>query len=92
MACGVLTRKIKVVGCLNCPYYAEFTDASLPLEEQEDIRQCTHPSFKRSPMINGEYVTDLQDSRERRMSVRFMPDWCPLDIDSAICYYPPTNS
>lgn len=67
------TRKIRVVGCQNCPYYEEFVDSQKPLDKQEIIRECAHPTFKNRICIN-----DMP-------CAVFIPDWCPLEIETYIC-------
>mgnify|MGYP006967141134 CR=1 FL=1 len=66
-------RKIRVVGCQNCPYYEEFVDGSLPLDEQNLICSCAHPTFKNRIAIN------------EMPCVGYIPDWCPLEIEAYMC-------
>lgn len=66
-------RKIRVVGCQNCPYYEELVDKSLPLDEQNVIRACAHPTFK---IRIG--ISDMP-------CAVFIPDWCPLEIEAYMC-------
>lgn len=66
-------RKIRVVGCQNCPYYEEFVDSNKPLDKQEIIRACAHPTFKNRIGIN-----DMP-------CAGFILDWCPLEIETYMC-------
>jgi hypothetical protein len=78
----VLTRKIKVVGCLNCPYLFK--------QELTDMKyawKCHHPSFQGSPMIPFKNVEGLGSNMDSPMEFpnSSFPDWCPLEVDMYVC-------
>lgn len=73
------TRRIRVIGCMNCPYCDEFVNECLPLNEQRLEMKCTHPSFKRHIHIDQSFKVGF------RPDVGFIPDWCPLEMESFMC-------
>ena len=86
----IVTRKIKVVGCLNCPYRKEIRN--LIDNVPQVINECRHPSFNHKPKLNNEYIENLKEGKEHSM-VRnsYTPDWCPLEIESYVCCCNPVN-
>lgn len=73
-------RKIKVSGCLNCPYRIGRHDVN-PM--------CEHPSFgvkSITPTIPIKYCEGLMNGVEHTMCPEeYMPNWCPLESDNVIC-------
>lgn len=68
----VVTKKIRVVGCLNCPYFRPMGY----FEEHKINAQCAHPSFRGAQVdISNEDIRDPQ----------YMPDWCPLEVEVHCC-------
>ena len=68
-------RKIRVVGCLNCPYFRDRHAMSLGGEPQvlEEVKaRCGHPSFKRDALIREEHVGNPY----------YVPYWCPLEFET----------
>lgn len=65
-------RKIRVSGCVNCPY--------------EAVEKCEHPSFAEKGVaidIPEEY---LKAGEGTLPMSGYVPDWCPLDVDPI--FYP----
>lgn len=77
-------RKIKVSGCLNCPYRIGRHDSN-PM--------CQHPSFNINgitPTIPTRYCEDLLNGVEHTMCrEEYMPSWCPLEYDGLVCVSQP---
>lgn len=68
-------RKIRVVGCLNCPYFRDRYTMSLGGEPEvlEEVKaRCGHPSFKRDIKLK-ESLLDLPN---------IIPVWCPLEFET----------
>ena len=85
----ILTRKIKVVGCLNCPYLYK-----QKLTEGKYVYKCHHPSFQVGvPQIPFGQVEDLgiEMDEPTMMPYSSFPDWCPLDVETCISCYNPTK-
>lgn len=63
-------KKIKVVGCANCPY-----KSNLPSSEDPSITEsrCGHPSF----IDVYPKVGEVEQFDPNNM----FPDWCPLEND-----------
>lgn len=76
-------RKIKVSGCLNCPYWM----ADNP-ENPETNHYCNHPSFGRAlklPIIPNRVFDDIVSGKEYTMCrEEYMPNWCPLEYDGVV--------
>lgn len=55
-------RKIRVSGCLNCPYMKRFVSTV----SKNEIYLCVHPSFDRAnrPEINKKYIEKTDYSQE----------------------------
>lgn len=67
-------RKIRVVGCLNCPYFRDRHTMRLggELEVIEEVKaRCGHPSFKGNAPLEEEFVGNHL----------YIPDWCPLEFE-----------
>lgn len=62
-------KKIKVSGCINCPY----------CKSNNSRYNCTHPSFKNDIEIPSEYL-----SKPLEMCPAMCPHWCPLDDEYII--------
>lgn len=75
-------RKIKVSGCLSCPYREM---------EPNGKHKCCHPMFRGyTPTINPRYIEDLRDGKEYTMCrEEYMPSWCPLEYDGLVCVSQP---
>ena len=77
-------RKIKVSGCLNCPYRNK---------EANGVHKCSHPTFHingYTPTIKPKYIEDLRDGVEYTMCrEEYMPNWCPLEYDGLVCVSQP---
>lgn len=80
----ILARKIKVTGCLNCSYYKEITNCSVPLDEIQFSAKFTHPSFNEQPPISEEYIQNILDYAMKEMCAQYFPDWCPLEVDGLL--------
>ena len=75
-------RKIRVVGCLNCPYYTP--KRTINWKGESEIQKtkeahCHHPSFKHS--------VDILPKEGFLYSAPgyppyFIPDWCPLEFET----------
>lgn len=89
-------RKIKVSGCLNCPYCMEQTHLTIDNKEVVLKNICQHPSFgahKVTPQIPLQYITDLDSGIEHKMCFEeYMPNWCPLEYDGLVCVSQPIKS
>lgn len=89
-------RKIKVSGCLNCPYCMEQTHLTIDNKEVVLKKICQHPSFgahKVAPQIPLQYITDLDSGIEHKKSFEeYMPNWCPLEYDGLVCVSQPIKS
>ena len=76
-------RKIKVSGCLNCPYRIGGRNGN----------QCNHPSFGINgitPTIPIKYIEELLNGVEHTMcQEEYMPSWCPLEYDGLVCVSQP---
>lgn len=75
----MIARRIKVTGCLNCPYHKEHSYGDDDKGLVEFSYFCEHPSFGHSPRVGKEYVHNLYDGAEGE-NVRYMPNWCPLEV------------
>lgn len=88
-------RKIKVSGCLNCPYCMEQTHPTIDNKETVLNKICHHPSFgaqRATPTIPLQYIIDLAGGIEYSMcSKEYMPNWCPLEHDGLVCISQPIN-
>lgn len=76
----MIARRIKVTGCLNCPYHKEkvnIVSSDGGLDEVSHL--CEHPGFEFSPSIDNQYIDNLHKGLEGYM-VQYMPDWCPLEV------------
>ena len=77
-------RKIKVSGCLNCPYCQSYHPT-----EEEIKHCCKHPSFRSSsklPDIPNRVFDDIVSGVEHTMyQEEYMPSWCPLEYDGVVC-------
>ena len=79
----VVTRKIKVVGCLNCPYVFRQS-----LSDKAYAYKCLHPSFNQgSPIIPINTVESVGENIDKVVGWgdSTFPSWCPLECDSPIC-------
>lgn len=89
-------RKIKVSGCLNCPYCMEQTHLTIDNKETVLNKICHHPSFvaqRATPTIPLQYITDLAGGIEYSMCPKeYMPNWCPLEYDGLVCISQPINA
>lgn len=65
-------RKIRVVGCVNCPYYSP----KRVINKME--AKCNHPSFRHSIefLHKGGICESLPGDPPN-----FIPDWCPLEFE-----------
>lgn len=88
----ITARKIKVVGCLNCPYHTA-TEQVINDETKElgRVNCCSHPSFECAIPIDEECIDRLKSGLPQRMTYSYFPDWCPLEIESVVCCYNPVN-
>lgn len=77
-------RKIKVSGCLNCPFR---------MQDADGAHLCDHPSFGVNgvtPSIPPKYIDDLRSGVEYVMcQAEYMPSWCPLEYDGLVCVSQP---
>lgn len=67
-------RKIKVIGCFNCPYM------KLRLIEGTEKMFCEHPSFIMDGVVNIEAKSDLHPDDDKDPE-SLIPAWCPLEFD-----------
>lgn len=87
-----VTKKIKVVGCLNCPYHAlRMRVINQETGETERANICKHPSFECAIPIDNEHIEDMQSGKKQIMGTRYFPDWCPLETEGLICCCNPVN-
>lgn len=88
----ITTRKIKVVGCLNCPYHIA-TEKVINDETKElgRVDCCSHPSFECAIPIEKECIDRLSSGLPQRMAYSYFPEWCPLEMESVVCYCNPVN-
>ena len=67
-------KKIKVSGCLNCPYMEKTSNYG-----KESIIECKHHSFINCggdfPVIKEEIIKNFSDGNPGDK----YPDWCPLE-------------
>lgn len=86
-------RKIKVSGCLNCPFRLQQTHPTIDNGEVTLKYICQHPSFlsqKATPQIPLKYIVDLEGGVEYVMcQTEYMPSWCPLEYDGLVCVSQP---
>lgn len=85
----ITARKIKVVGCLNCPYLFK---QNLP--DNKYIYKCHHPSFQLgSPQIPFKVVEDLGAEMDEptMFPTSSFTEWCPLEYESVVCCCNPVN-
>lgn len=88
----ITTRKIKVVGCLNCPYHAmRMRVINQETNEVERTDICKHPSFETALPIDGECIEDMKSGKRQVMRTSYFPDWCPLEIEGYVCCCTPVN-
>lgn len=82
----IASRKIKVTGCLNCPYY-ERTEKVINEEtiERGRVEYCMHPSFKCAMPMDNEHIEDMKSGKKQTMAVSYFPNWCPLEVESYAC-------
>ena len=75
-------RKIKVSGCLNCPYLIKFESSALIGNTKTYTYSCAHPSFKfgKNSQIEYKYIENMEDGKEECYT-QYCPNWCPLEID-----------
>lgn len=67
-------RKIRVVGCLNCPYFVAGRTVCLggdPEVPETLPSVCNHPSFKERALFREESLSGPS----------YTPDWCPLEFE-----------
>lgn len=87
-----VTKKIKVVGCLNCPYHTA-TEKVINDETKEvglaDV--CSHPSFGCIIPIDEDCINRLRNGFPQRMTSSYFPDWCPLETEVVVCCCNPVN-
>ncbi len=76
------TRKIKVVGCMNCPYLVKKY-----LPDNKYVYKCKHHSFHRTPIIPTGTVENLGGEHLYDGMIKFypFPEWCPLEVESYVC-------
>lgn len=76
------TRKIKVVGCMNCPYLVKKY-----LPDNKYVYKCKHHSFHRSLIIPTGTVENLGDEYLYDGMIKYspFPEWCPLEVESYVC-------
>lgn len=70
-----IPRKIRVVGCLNCPYFRDRHTVSFGVKPEvlEEVKaRCGHPSFKRDAPLREEFLSGPS----------YIPDWCPLEFET----------
>lgn len=65
-------RKIRVVGCLNCPYFRDRHTMNFGEIVEEVKARCGHPSFKGNAPLEEEFVGNHL----------YIPDWCPLEFET----------
>ena len=87
----ITTRKIKVVGCLNCPYCGMRMRVINQTKEVECINICLHPSFETALPIDSECIEDMKSGKRQVMRTSYFPEWCPLEIESYVCCCNPVN-
>lgn len=77
-------RKIKVSGCLNCPYCQPYKHT-----ETETKYYCNHHSFGKAmklPIIPDRVFEDIVSGVEYTMCrEEYVPNWCPLEYDNIFC-------
>ena len=88
----IATRKIKVTGCLNCPYHTA-TEKVINEETKElgRVEFCMHPSFECAIPIDKECIDRLKSGLPQRMTYSYFPEWCPLEMESCVCCCNPVN-
>lgn len=76
------TRKIKVVGCMNCPYLVKKY-----LPDNKYVYKCKHHSFCRSLIIPTGTVENLGDEYLYDGMIKYspFPEWCPLEVEPYVC-------
>lgn len=81
-------RKIKVSGCLNCPYCIKQNDTTIDGKSITVAYICNHQSFQvlnGAPKIPLHFIQDLENGVEFKMCGEdYMPTWCPLEYDVMI--------
>lgn len=68
-------RKIRISGCLNCPYFRDRYKVNLggkPEVIEEVKARCGHPSFKGCAHLEDEFVGNHL----------YIPVWCPLEFET----------
>jgi len=68
-------RKIRVVGCLNCPYFVAGKTVCLggdPEVPETLPPVCNHPSFKERASLREEFLSGPS----------YIPYWCPLEFET----------
>lgn len=88
----ITTRKIKVVGCLNCPYHTA-TEKVLNEETKERgrVEFCMHPSFECTIPMDKKHIEDMKSGKKPIMGAQYFPEWCPLEMESCVCCCNPVN-
>lgn len=69
-------RKIKVIGCFNCPYMKP------RLVEGAEKMFCEHPSFIMDG-VNTEIKSNLHPDEDKDPE-SLIPAWCPLEFDTSV--------
>ena len=87
-----ISKKIKVVGCLNCPYHSSIEKVINKEGELGMVEYCCHPSFECAIPMDNEYIEDMKSGKKLTMCQRFFPDWCPLETESYVCCCNPINT
>ncbi len=88
----ITTRKIKVTGCLNCPYHAATEKVTNEeTKEKSRVEFCIHPSFECAMPMDNEHIEDMKSGKKPRIGTQYFPDWCPLEMESCVCYCNPVN-
>lgn len=88
----ITARKIKVTGCLNCPYHTA-TEKVINEETKEKgrVEFCMHPSFECAMPMNNEHIEKMKSGKIPIRGTQFFPEWCPLEMESCVCYCNPVN-
>ena len=82
----IATRKIKVVGCLNCPYHTGVEKViNEETKELGRVEVCVHPSFECVIPMDNEHIEDMKSGKKQTMAVSYFPNWCPLEVESHVC-------
>lgn len=88
----ITTRKIKVVGCLNCPYHARTEKViNEKTKEKGMVEYCMHHSFECAMPMDNEHIEDMKSGKKPMIGTQYFPDWCPLEMESVVCCCNPVN-